>query len=160
MNDRIPYHIPVSSDLRHPCLKTFPGNHTKGSLYTMLIVFNQMVSLFLLMLTGYLANRSGVIDKTFESKVSRWSPSSSWDSLSGTAYFWRSPRSSPAALLLETCPCSVWNTTKMSPWCRKGSVSPLCCPWSRSRSCRHWLRSYKYLCRRPSNNWLEIPAAD
>lgn len=38
----------------------------------MLIVFNQMVSLFLLMLTGYLANRSGVIDKTFESKVSRF----------------------------------------------------------------------------------------
>lgn len=37
----------------------------------MLIVFNQMVSLFLLMLTDYLANRSGVIDKTFESKVSR-----------------------------------------------------------------------------------------
>lgn len=37
----------------------------------MLIVFNQMVSLFLLMLTGHLANRSGVIDKTFESKVSR-----------------------------------------------------------------------------------------
>lgn len=72
MNDRIPYHIPVSSDLRHPCLKTFPGNHTKGSLYAMLIVFNQMVSLFLLMLTGYLANRSGVIDKTFESKVSRF----------------------------------------------------------------------------------------
>ena len=31
-----------------------------------------MVSLFLLMLTGYLANRSGVIDKTFESKVSRF----------------------------------------------------------------------------------------
>ena len=30
--------------------------YTKGSLYTMLIVFNQMVSLFLLMLTGYLAN--------------------------------------------------------------------------------------------------------
>lgn len=38
----------------------------------MLIVFNQMVSLFLLMLTGYLANRFGVIDKTFESKVSRF----------------------------------------------------------------------------------------
>ena len=38
----------------------------------MLIIFNQMVSLFLLMLTGYLANRSGVIDKTFESKVSRF----------------------------------------------------------------------------------------
>ena len=38
----------------------------------MLIVFNQMISLFLLMLTGYLANRSGVIDKTFESKVSRF----------------------------------------------------------------------------------------
>ena len=38
----------------------------------MLIVCNQMVSLFLLMLTGYLANRSGVIDKTFESKVSRF----------------------------------------------------------------------------------------
>ena len=37
----------------------------------MLIVFNQMVSLFLLMLPGYLANRSGVIDKIFESKVSR-----------------------------------------------------------------------------------------
>ncbi len=34
----------------------------------MLIVFNQMISLFLLMLTGYLANRFGVIDKTFESK--------------------------------------------------------------------------------------------
>ena len=38
----------------------------------MLIVFNQMISLFLLMLTGYLANRFGVIDKTFESKVSRF----------------------------------------------------------------------------------------
>lgn len=38
----------------------------------MLIVFNQMVSLFLLMLTGYLANRFGVIDKIFESKVSRF----------------------------------------------------------------------------------------
>lgn len=38
----------------------------------MLIVFNQMISLFLLMLTGYLANRFGVIDKTFESKISRF----------------------------------------------------------------------------------------
>ncbi len=38
----------------------------------MLIVFNQMMSLFLLMLTGYLANRFGVIDKIFESKVSRF----------------------------------------------------------------------------------------
>ena len=45
---------------------------SRKDLITMLIVFNQMVSLFLLMLTGYLANRFGVIDKTFESKVSRF----------------------------------------------------------------------------------------
>ena len=45
---------------------------SRKDLITMLIVFNQMISLFLLMLTGYLANRFGVIDKTFESKVSRF----------------------------------------------------------------------------------------
>lgn len=45
---------------------------SRKDLITMLIVFNQMISLFLLMLTGYLANRFGVIDRTFESKVSRF----------------------------------------------------------------------------------------